>query len=128
MGMNPEVKAKWLAALRSGEYTKQEGSLFAKAGDYGYGVVLEKDCYCALGVLAEEAAKEGVVTVDETATGNDRFGEIPDYRLLPEPVADWAEFGNYEDAEAEVAKLNDRGLDSHKSTFEDVANWVEENL
>ena len=40
MAMTPELKAQWIAALRSGEYTQGRGAL--KTGDGGY---------CCLGVL-----------------------------------------------------------------------------
>jgi hypothetical protein len=43
--MTPELKEKWLQALRSGEYTKGKGALRSttKSGT----------CYCCLGVLAD---------------------------------------------------------------------------
>ena len=44
--MNPEAKAKWLAALRSGEYTRATGAL------------KNRDGYCCLGVLCEALSVE----------------------------------------------------------------------
>lgn len=129
--IDPEVKAKWVAALRSGEYTKTEGVLFRKAVDpeerswYDDNQNLDKDCHCALGVLAEEAAKDGVVAIDLTAVTNERFGDMPDYRLVPSAIAEWAGFGEFDDGEAQVAKYNDQG---RLVTFDQVADWVEENF
>jgi hypothetical protein len=51
--MNNEVKAKWLAALRSGEY-KQGHKQLATAEN-------NETTYCCLGVLCDLAVKEGVI-------------------------------------------------------------------
>lgn len=50
--MDPEVKAEWVAALRSGEYQQATGKLTDGGG------------YCCLGVLCELAAARGVVTIE----------------------------------------------------------------
>ena len=47
--MNPEIKAQWVAALRSGEYKQGRGQL--RNTD---------DEYCCLGVLCDLAVKAGV--------------------------------------------------------------------
>lgn len=47
--MKPEVKEKWIAALRSGEYRQARGVLNDGQGGY-----------CCLGVLCEVAKQEGV--------------------------------------------------------------------
>ena len=39
--MNAQIKAKWIAALRSGKYSQTHGSLYMNSG------------YCCLGVLCE---------------------------------------------------------------------------
>ena len=41
--MNPELKARWIAALRSGDYKQGTEALYSP----------EMDAYCCLGVLAE---------------------------------------------------------------------------
>jgi len=52
--LNPEDKAKWVAALRSGQYTQGRGEL----KDY-YG------CFCCLGVACEIGiAEEGIEGLD----------------------------------------------------------------
>jgi hypothetical protein len=50
--MNPVVKAKWLTALRSGEYKQGTNRLRTDAS--------EGSSFCCLGVLCDVAAKEGV--------------------------------------------------------------------
>lgn len=52
--MNPEIKAEWLAALRSGEY--QQGKSHLKRADDDSKTLR----YCCLGVLCELAIKAGV--------------------------------------------------------------------
>lgn len=47
--MNPEVKAEWLAALRSGAYKQAQARLFDP----------ETGGYCCLGVLCDIAEKRG---------------------------------------------------------------------
>jgi hypothetical protein len=71
--MNQEVKAKWLAALRSGEYKQSRGLLRNFV-----------DRYCCLGVLCDLHAK---------ATGGHwKFGRYHEsLTSLPYDVAKWAE-------------------------------------
>lgn len=101
--MNPEVKTIWLNALRSGEYTQIQGSLYGRNGD---GVA----CHCALGVLAEEAAKQGIIEIDPKRWGNGRFPDPGTDYLLPADVREWAELAEGFDAdELRVMKANDQG-------------------
>lgn len=51
--LKPEFKAKWVAALRSGEYVQGKGSLFMPASALLN--KFDKDCYCCLGVGAKAA-------------------------------------------------------------------------
>lgn len=53
--MNPEIKAKWLEALRSGDYTQGRKFLATKNKQTG-----EFD-FCCLGVLCDLAVKEGAI-------------------------------------------------------------------
>jgi hypothetical protein len=48
MKMNPDVKAKWVAALRSGEYKQGPEWLQGESG-----------CFCCLGVLCDILDPEG---------------------------------------------------------------------
>lgn len=122
MAMNPEIKALWLEKLGSGEYTKTEGSLYKREDD--------TVCHCALGVLAEEAVKAGVLEADENAilydrfTNNSEFGEPVD-NLLPQEVREWAGISDYETEEGRVAWVNDSTSDDDYSK---VIDFVTENL
>lgn len=80
--MNPEIKTKWLAALRSDKYKWHHGTL-AVMTDEG-----EYKC-CALGVLCDLAAQEGIVRREiDTETGSVFFGN--ENENLPDAVMQWA--------------------------------------
>jgi hypothetical protein len=67
--MDAELKARWLQALRSGEYVQDSGSLRTSNG------------YCCLGVLCEVA---GLGHLDEKGNLNN---EVVEFGLLPKSVA-----------------------------------------
>lgn len=77
--MKTEVKEKWVAALRSGQYPQARGVLNRT----------EPPGFCCLGVLCELAAAEGVVS---KSTGSVRasYGEDSKAYLLPYEVQEWA--------------------------------------
>src|SRR5690348_17476896 len=94
--MDPQIKAEWVAALRSGEYRQGSGTLRS-----------DQDEFCCLGVLCDLAVKAGVpgITVEErhSQVSNTLLGyayggpEIPDvkgsttsYAYLPAAVMAWA--------------------------------------
>jgi hypothetical protein len=124
--MNKDVKALWLDALRSGEYSQATGML-RKSKDDSF-------CFCALGVLADLAIKTGgvgewtylpgygwahrVETVDSDG--------IPDWDetvAVPAPKAmEWADMP-YTVAEG-IWFLND----GEKKSFSEIADYIEENL
>lgn len=81
--MKAEVKAQWVAALRSGEYAQTKGRLRDGSG------------YCCLGVLCEVAVKEGVIgKPTQGADGNFRYPGghrgRPEGGVLPRAVQEWA--------------------------------------
>lgn len=112
--MNPEIKAKWVAALRSGKY--QQGSHQLKNDDLG--------THCCLGVLCELHAEE---TKDEWSV--DEEYKDPRYNgktdVLPAVVMEWAglEENNPYLNDQTAAYKNDRGV-----PFETLATLIEENL
>jgi hypothetical protein len=55
--MNPDIKAQWVAALRSGEYIQGKGYLRRRIG------TTDSYAYCCLGVLTDLAIKAGVGSV-----------------------------------------------------------------
>jgi hypothetical protein len=74
--MDPEIRARWTAALRSGDY------------EQGYGVLRSGEKYCCLGVLCDLAARDGAVEAAEDEDGTWKYGN--ERKLLPEAVLTWA--------------------------------------
>lgn len=128
--MNPEVKAKWLEALRSGKYT--QGQAVLKVYENG------KPTYCCLGVLCDinpdlgEWKDEGDSTYrNKTRLRADTFrmsdSDIPNalsygYAYIPHAMHELT--GLDEAAQSELANLND----DRKLSFAEIADWIEENL
>ena len=80
--MNPEVKEKWLAALRSGEYLQGIGSLRR------YNSVTGESRYCCFGVLCELALEQGVISSRDESGGITAYDGI--FALPSEAIARWA--------------------------------------
>lgn len=123
--MKPEIKAQWIEALRSGEYTQIDGQLR-----------LGNDV-CCLGVLCDLAAKQGlgVWLNNEFLTLSN--GEVmgADRSVPPIGVAKWA--GLYDpnpliDAERDLrlALYNDGSVDFDipAHTFAEIADLIEAHL
>lgn len=116
--MNPEIKAKWVAALRSGEYKQGRDVLRT-----------EDDAYCCLGVLCDLAAREGVGEWDPSyghfVSGVADIG----YALPPTGVVEWAGLGGvcpYVEVDGDhpaLSSLNDTGR-----TFGEIADLIEAQL
>lgn len=138
--MNPEIKQKWVNALRSGEYEQGDGKLYSGKG------------YCCLGVLCDLYSKENnlkwefrgddvIKTEDEIVPSQlqkcDYFYFDDESEFLPNSVQEWAELSvnnpqvkvELEDDEDElhyfdeIANLNDHGY-----SFTQLANIIEEQL
>ena len=100
--MDPDLKNKWITALRSGDY--RQGFLFLRYDE----------CFCSLGVLCdvmggqwEERATLYEVKVGGVLLKSHQY-DIPG---LPHP---WRKV---------MVDLNDAG-----ASFEEIASFIEENL
>ena len=136
--MNPEIKAKWVAALRSGQY--QQGKGYLKRWDADD----LTPSHCCLGVLCEIAKAEGVDVseskLDSAAAGMSAYAMFgKDSQTLPDVVQRWAGLGStnpyipydHEDRNMwTLAELNDGGdnHDAEEHTFNDIADLIEEHL
>ena len=100
--MEAELKAKWLAALRSGEYKQGMGFLFNAV----------EGCYCCLGVLNICAGKSAP-EIDGLAIGD------TDRLIYP---GDGPEDSDG-DHVMKLMRMNDSG-----SSFVEIADWIEKNL
>lgn len=131
--MNPEIKAKWLEALRSGEY--QQGRERLKSPD-------SNPRYCCLGVLCDLAVKEGVarwddsVVIDEhvaiDAAGRRAWAELPFGVAVWAGVVDsggdpdgnpWVDDPAHDGERNTLASLNDSGV-----SFREIADIIEAQL
>lgn len=112
--MKADIKEKWLEALRSGRYQQGRYRLCTdKAG---------KLTHCCLGVLCEVMGLES----EEVPGGR---GYVMDGRPrgLRPPDAVLAELGITDDHLDELVGMND-GLDQPGCDFEEIADYIEENL
>ena len=121
--MNPEIKAQWVAALRSGEYKQGQGRLNGSLG------------FCCLGVLCDLAVKQGVTEWELIQESHDPCYTCGGYSsTLPECVGSWAGFPDGPGLglgprvtrwprEETLADLNDTG-----STFPEIADLIEAQL
>lgn len=106
--MNRDVKARWIKALRSGEYKQGTGKLKSKQNDF-----------CCLGVLCDlhskETGEDWIDNLYHTGTLTYR-GENGN---LNQDVLDWAELTLEENATLIDMNDNDR------YTFPEIAKFIE---
>lgn len=112
--MNPHVKRKWVAALRSGEYRQGRKQLFT-----------DDNRRCCMGVLVEEMAPEFC------KDGPDEFGvkkvmtsSVSYYvnDTIPDDLS--TTWGLDPDAVDVLINKND----SSRWSFKRIATWIEKNL
>jgi hypothetical protein len=112
--MNPQIKQKWVDALRSGDYQQTQRRLHDENG------------FCCLGVLCDLYGKENNVEWDLTNNGHNVYVFQDKKGILPLSVIEWAgvEDDNPEICgETPLSRLNDSG-----STFNEIADLIEEHL
>jgi hypothetical protein len=115
--MNPQIKQKWLNALRSGEYQQTQRYLHDENG------------FCCLGVLCDLYGKENNVEWNLANNGHNYvFQDM--VTILPRSVVEWAgvkdhnaDFIINETRTETLANLNDTGF-----TFNEIADVIEEQL
>jgi len=111
--MNPQIKQKWVSALRSGEYQQTQRYL------------RKEDGFCCLGVLCDLYGKENNVEWQHNEVDGYFYGNH--FSILPSSVVEWsgiADSNPYVNGGTDtLGGLNDRG-----STFEQIADVIEEHL
>lgn len=123
--LDPELKKKWVAALRSGEYGQCTGQLADGKGNY-----------CCLGVLAHitnnlETDLNGNICTKDGLFGNlgydlaTEFGLEGYFREMGQlPITSLEGFTpEYGDGNIVLSELNDNGY-----TFSQIADLIEEHL
>lgn len=115
--MNPDIKAQWLQALRSGEY--QQGKGFLRRID---------NSYCCLGVLCDLAVKAEIIRTPllKASGAMYGYGDGGSAAGLPDVVRDWAGLKSRLPVagQRELHDLNDRAGFS----FAQIADLIEEYL
>lgn len=102
--MKPEIKQKWVEALRSGKYAQGEGSL------------RHQDKFCCLGVLCDVMGADWA-----TRTLNGEEIEREDESYLREPVLEMA--GLNHGTQKNLAHMNDS-----QCPFIQIADLIEKTL
>jgi len=124
--MKPEIKARWVEALRSGKYEQGRGALRSDTNQF-----------CCLGVLCDLYAKEtGEKWAEGGAHGEDRFSLLGNDLVLPRSVARWAGLDGVDPdlcihgRELGVSGHNDGDLDVGRrpKPFTTIADAIEEQL
>lgn len=108
--MNAEIKQKWVEALRSGRYEQAQGTLQRTGEEAGY---------CCLGVLCDVVAPDSWVDEDVQAV----LFHTPGYGAMPSPSVYQASGLTIADSEALALKNDVQHL-----SFNEIADWIEENL
>jgi hypothetical protein len=79
--MDPQIRARWVAALRSGKYEQTAGSLHDECG------------FCCLGVLCELAVQAGIMPAATLTPLGWKYGALGEGSVLPLEVRQWAGIG-----------------------------------
>lgn len=121
--MKPQIKQKWLDALRSGEYEQCESNLHKNGG------------FCCLGVLTDLYIQEHSDCSWKEYESNDKqlyysfVGIKIEYSYLPDEVVEWADLSSEnprvvsDRVWTHLSDLNDCGFN-----FEKIANLIEGQL
>ncbi|MFY1688153.1 hypothetical protein [Plantactinospora sp. WMMB782] len=117
--MKQEVKRKWVAALRSGEFAQGEGAL-RRTTPSG-------DRYCCLGVLCEVAVRAGVIEQSQPNDHGFHYYGVAS-AVLPPSVVEWAGLDStIPSVGAPAAPLTIHN-DSGQFTFAELADLIERDL
>jgi hypothetical protein len=119
--MDKKLKAKWLKALKSGQYGKATTRLCVRAGEITYhNKVAQIDRFCCLGVLCEITKTPYQANDQWPIKAQHESGDGP------------AEFlGLSPNIQRTLAALNDGDANGQKGspkTFAPVIKWIEKNL
>lgn len=124
--MDTDIKARWVSALRSGDYKQ------------GKGLLRKDDKFCCLGVLCELAVAAGVIGFEVNADPDDDdqydgathiYGEGENVHYLPDEVVTWAGIEYFNPVvpvgtfRKQLAQINDEGR-----PFSEIADLIEEHL
>jgi hypothetical protein len=115
MAMNKRLKAKWVKALRSGEYKQGEGTLMCIGGDAENGWDGTLRTHCCLGVLKECA-------LDRKLSEKEGNAELLSNRYAIKLGLEnkGAKENDPDSMQEKLARMNDGG-----QSFKQIATWIE---
>lgn len=111
--MNQEIKNKWIAALKSGEYKQGKGRLRNL-----------DNTFCCLGVLCDLHSKETGNQFTESE-GESYFHYMYHSSFLPEPVVKWA---NLITSDPHVKGTSIAELNDYNKSFNELADLIYTHL
>lgn len=119
--MNKELKSKWVAELRSGNYKQGIGSLCDSShGDFGDGTTT----YCCLGVLGVVCGvKPERMFHDSTLDDIQRSDLLGPWDDGESMYFDAAQPETQTTLQRKLAAMND-----NECTFAEIADWIESNV
>lgn len=131
--LDPALKSQWVAELRSGKYKQGKGRL-KKKDRYNDDAI----CHCCLGVLCEILEPEGFKVKEtslEYGTFQHSFGGKTYQESYPNQ-AKLREIGLFPSTYKRLAQLNDgeshvengKWVSGRTHSFEEIADYIEENL
>jgi hypothetical protein len=123
--VNPDIKRRWIEALRSGEYRQTQEVLVEPDPILG-------DAFCCLGVLCEIAVKDGVIVRQAESYLDPANPMDQSDATLPMAVLRWAELPIDGHTANEVVVMHERYLttfnDNFRYDFNQIADVIEEKL
>lgn len=136
--MNPEVKKKWITALRSGEYKQTKHVLKCgifedyftemrpKAAGSDKEMTINSFGFCCLGVLCDLHSKESNKLWEETKLRFCEFEYDGATTTLPDSVKEWAGLETHDgtiNSNKTLTSLNDLGI-----SFSQIADEIEKHF
>lgn len=119
--MKPEVKAQWVAALRSGEYKQGRTQLHTEDG-----------CFCCLGVLCDLGVKTGALeppTLSRGLLASYGYGRERSHYKLPLEIREWAGLPEYPGVTLAGENRDLAGInDFDRKPFSEIADLIEAQL
>lgn len=119
--LNPDFKAKWIAALESGEYKQTEGILHnTRNGGY---CCLGVACVVAGAIFKIDANEEGGIVAI-------RGGAVISHESIVLSTLLMEEIGLSASEQERLYQMNDGHLPNnhHHYSFQEIANYIKENL
>jgi hypothetical protein len=115
-------KAEWVKALKSGNYTQGAGALRRENEQ-----LIDKPEYCCLGVACSVAGvPEEYISGEWIEQQYDL--ELYEYSEVPEVLHGGSDDNELVEVLSTMNDTHTRDTSEHKFSFEDIADWIDENI